>query len=58
MMQRNLTKAKRVKASIQKNSFTRYLKRKHDYTKCCWCNHVIKKNDNYCWKCGTANLGK
>nr|DAL26768.1 MAG TPA_asm: Rubredoxin-like zinc ribbon domain protein [Bacteriophage sp.] len=48
----------RIKKQIPKNGYLKYLKRKHDYTKCNWCNRVIMKKDNYCCKCGNPNQEK
>lgn len=48
-------KSKRVKRPIPKKSFFKYLKRKHDYTKCSWCGRVIEKKSNFCQYCGKAN---
>lgn len=49
-------KVSRIKAPIPKNSYTKYKKRKHDYTKCHWCNHVIGRQDNFCENCGISIL--
>lgn len=48
----------RSKKAIKRNGYLKYLKRKHDYAKCAWCNRVIRKNSNYCCWCGKTNLEK
>lgn len=55
MKRRNM---KKVKKMLYKNFYFKYLKRKHDYTSCYWCNRVIKKNANYCQWCSKPNLEK
>lgn len=50
--------SKRIKKPIKKNGYLLYLKRKHDYTKCHWCNRVIDKKSNYCPYCGKPNQEK
>lgn len=46
----------RSKKPIGRKSYLKYLKRKHDYVKCSWCNRVIKKDSNYCQWCSKPNL--
>ncbi len=48
----------RIKKTIRRKGYLKYLKRKHDYTKCSWCNRVIRKDSNFCCWCGKANLEK
>lgn len=43
----------RGKKPVRRKGYLKYLKRKHDYTKCTWCNRVIRKDSNFCCWCGT-----
>lgn len=46
----------RSKKPIRRKSYLKYLKRKHDYVQCSWCNRVIKKDSYYCRWCSEPNL--
>ena len=46
----------RIKKTIRRKGYLKYLKRKHDYNKCSWCNRVIRKDSYYCQWCSEPNL--